>query len=319
MGIVAADFDGSGRLGLFIANDLQANHFYANMTSASQGPPRFMEHALLNGLAYDREGRPQACMGVAAGDADGDARLDLFVTNYVNEANTLYRQSTDGLFSDDTRTAGLTEPSFKMLGFGTQFLDADLDGQEDLVVANGHIDDFTHESFEYRMRPQFFRNLGGKFEELPASTLGPYFAEKLLGRGLARLDWNGDDREDFAVSHLQNPAALLTNTTTGGRSVSIRLRATNSARDAIGATVSVEAGQKRLMKQLTGGDGYAASNERKLVFGLGESEQADQVTVRWPSGSTETVTDVPAGTAWLLVEGRMPRKLSLRGTEQSVR
>jgi len=310
MGVVAADFDGSGRLSLFISNDLQANHFYANTSSADQGPSRFEEWALLNGLAYDRDGRPQACMGVAAGDADGDGRLDLFVTNYVNESNTLYRQSADGLFADDTRAAGLTEPSFEMLGFGTQFLDADLDGLEDLVVANGHIDDFTHESFEYRMRPQFFRNVRGKFEEHLPATVGPYFAEKLLGRGLARLDWNGDGREEFAVSHLQDPAALLTNVTAGGRSISFRLRAVDSARDAIGATVTVEAGERHLAKQLTAGDGYAASNERKLVFGLGESERADQIVVHWPSGRTQEFSDLPAGTGWLLVEGRAAVRLA---------
>jgi hypothetical protein len=311
MGIVAADFDSSGRLSLFISNDLQANHFYINRTSASQGPPRFEEQALLNGLAYDRDGRPQACMGVAAGDADGDGLLDLFVTNYIRESNVLYRQSSDGLFSDETRVANLAVPSFAVLGFGTQFLDADLDGREDLVVANGHIDDFTHESLEYRMRPQFFRNLGGKFEELPPATLGPYFAQKLLGRGLARLDWNGDGRDEFAVSHLQDPAALLTNTTAGtGQPLSIRLRARNSARDAIGTIVTVEAGEQRFVKQLTAGDGYAASNERKLVFGLDTRQKADRVSVRWPSGLSETFTDVPAGTGWLLVEGRAPLKLS---------
>lgn len=311
MGVVAADFDGSGRLSLFISNDLQANHFYANRTSASQGPPTFEEQALLNGLAYDRDGRPQACMGIAAGDSDSDGRLDLFVTNYINESNVLYRQSSDGLFADETRAAGLTEPSFDVLGFGTQFLDADLDGEEDLVVANGHIDDFTHDSLAYRMRPQFFRNVGGRFEELSATTLGPYFDQKLLGRGLARFDWNADGRDDFAVSHLQDPAALLTNATANsGRSVTIRLRATNSARDAIGTTVTVEAGERRFVKQLTAGDGYAASNERKLVFGLGEREQADRVVVRWPSGSNVKFAELPAGTGWLLVEERAPLKLS---------
>jgi hypothetical protein len=197
-----------------------------------------------------------------------------------------------------------------MLGFGTQFLDADLDGLEDLVVANGHIDDFTHESFEYRMRPQLFRNLGGRFEELPAGAAGPYFGEKKLGRGLARLDWNGDGKDEFAVSHLEDPVALLTNVTgPAGRSVALRLVATGSARDATGAAVEVVAGGRRSVRQLTAGDGYAASNERKLVFGLGPADRVDSASVRWPSGETETFEGWPAGTEWLIVEGRGAVKL----------
>lgn len=317
LGVVAADFDGSGRLSLFVANDIQANHFYANETPSPGGAPRFEERALVNGLAYDREGRPQACMGVAVGDANGDGRLDLFVTNYVDESNTLYLQTADGAFTDESRAAGLTEPSFAMLGFGTQFLDADLDGWEDLVVTNGHIDDFLYRGYEYRMRPQFFRNLGGRFEELPAKTAGPFFGEKRLGRGLARLDWNGDGRDELVVSHLEDPAVLLTNVSerTGGF-IAFRFAATGSARDAIGATVTVVAGGRRLVRQLTAGDGYAASNERKLMFGLAEGRQAESVSVRWPSGREETFQSLPAGTEWLLIEGRgHPLRLTPRQVE----
>jgi hypothetical protein len=183
------------------------------------------------------------------------------------------------------------------------------------VAVNGHIDDFGYKGYEYRMRPQFFRNLGGRFEELPAAEAGPYFGEKTLGRGLARLDWDGDGRDEFAVSHLEDPAVLLTNVTErAGGSVAFRLCATGSARDAIGTVVTVVAQGKRLVRQLTAGDGYAASNERKLVFGLGEADDAETVTVRWPSGRKETYQNLPAGTEWLLVEGR-GRPLRLTGRQ----
>ena len=302
LGILVADF-GSGRPGIFVANDIQNNHFYEN--EAPPGTvPKFREQALLNGTAYDRGGRPQACMGVAAGDADGDGRLDLFITNYVDESNTLYRQELDGLFADASRAAGLTEPSFKMLGFGTQFLDADLDGREDLVLTNGHIDDFLHEGYEYRMRPQVFRNLGGRFEEVHAESLGTFFEQKWLGRGLARIDWNGDGREEFAVSHLDDPASLLTNVSAGGKSLSLKLVATTTGRDSIGTIVTVDVQGRQQMRQLTAGDGYAASNERKLVFGIGEADAVDSVTVRWPSGAVDVLPPLPAGTQWLIIEGR---------------
>ncbi|MGC1275840.1 MAG: CRTAC1 family protein [Planctomycetaceae bacterium] len=305
LGIAIADFHGTGRLSLFVANDARNNHFYLNETQDPGGLPRFAEQAMRNGLAFDREGRAQACMGVAVGDGDGDGRIDLFVTNYVEESNTLYVQHDGRLFADDSSRAGLSKPSIPMLGFGTQFLDADLDGWEDLVVVNGHVDDFTHQGYDHLMRPQLFRNLGGRFVELSGDAAGAYFQQNRLGRGLARLDWNGDGRDEFVVSHLDDQASLLSNSSASvGKSLKFHLRATHSARDAVGATVIAEAGRKRLVRQLTAGDGYQASNEPALVFGLGDDEVVDRVTIRWPSGETSGFQHVATGSTWLAIEGR---------------
>lgn len=305
LGIAIADFHRTGRLSLFIANDARNNHFYVNKTHDPAELPGFSEQALQSGLAFDRDGRAQACMGVAVGDADGDGRIDLFVTNYVEESNTLYVQQDGGHFIDGSRLAGLTEPSVPMLGFGTQFLDADLDGWEDLVVVNGHVDDFTFQGYDHLMRPQIFRNLNGRFVELPGETAGAYFVQSGLGRGLARLDWNGDGRDEFVVSHLDGPALLLSNTSaTTGKPLKFYLRATHSARDAIGATVVVEAGTKRLVRQLTAGDGYQASNEPALAFGLGDDGVVDRVTIHWPSGATSEFQNVATDSTWLAIEGR---------------
>ncbi|MBW3542002.1 MAG: VCBS repeat-containing protein [Planctomycetes bacterium] len=305
LGVVAGDFDGSGRLSLFVANDEVPNFFFVNRTDA--GRLRFEERALVSGLAVDGDGHSQACMGVAAGDADGDGLLDLFVTNFYDESNTLYLGQPGLLFIDATRRAGLRDPSFKLLGFGTQFLDADLDGNEDLVLTNGHIDDVTRAGIPYHMPPQFFRNRGdGRFLELNgASSPGGYFQKKYLGRGLARLDWNRDGREDFAVSHIDAPAALVTNESAGvGRFVAVHLRGTGSARDAVGATVRVDCGTRTWTKQLTAGDGYQASNQRMLTFGLGDARPPAQLAVRWPSGLEQTFENVPLDREVLVVEGR---------------
>ncbi len=303
LGILAADFDGDGRLNLFVANDTVANSYFVNR-SAPNGSLAFDEQALLAGLAFDRDGKAQACMGVAAGDADDDGRLDLFVTNFFNESNTLFVRQPDGSFLDETRPSGLREPSYRMLGFGTQFLDADLDGRRDLVVTNGDVDDFGNGRL-FHMPPQFFRNLGrGKFAEVPPADLGPFFLGKHLGRGLARLDWNRDGRDDFAVSHLDTPAALVTNETAAGGSLAIRLRGVSGSRDAIGTTVTVSAGNESWSQQLVAGDGYEASNQRQLVFGLGPKNAADRVSVRWPGGREQSFGPLAAGKEWLLIEGR---------------
>ncbi|MGE0606959.1 MAG: FG-GAP-like repeat-containing protein [Pirellulales bacterium] len=306
LGVLAADMEGAGRLSLFVANDQTPNYWFVNQTPRAGGPPRFVDRGVLAGLAVDGGGRPQACMGIAAADADGDGTLDLFVTNFEQEPNTLYLNQGDGeTFADATARAGLREPSLPMLAFGTQFLDADLDGRPDLLVTNGHVHDMRPQGGVFQMRPQFFQNLGqGRFVELPAEALGPFFIGNYLGRGLARLDWNRDGREDAAISHIDAPAALLANTTqTAGHFLALQFRGVQSARDPIGVTVRVTAGGRVRFAQLTAGDGYMASNQRQLVFGLGSLTQAEEITVRWPSGHLQTFGNTPADTAWILVEG----------------
>ena len=303
LGIVALDLEGRGRLSLFVANDEVPNFLFENDLSTSDAV-HFEERGLLAGVALDANGKAQACMGVAAGDADGDGLTDLLVTNFYRESSTLYRQILPGQFADVTRASGLRDPSFNMLGFGTQFLDADLDGREDLVVTNGHIDDLTSIGEPYKMPTQFFLNVGhGRFVEVPSTTLGPFFQEVHLGRGLARLDWNRDGLDDFAVSLIGEPAGLLTNQTLGsGHFLAIQLRGTISSRDAIGATVEITVGDQRFVKQLTAGDGYQASNERQLRFGLGTRNQVDKLVVRWPRGSVQEWRGIAANQTLLLVE-----------------
>lgn len=311
MGIVAADFDNSGRLSLFIANDAVANFLFVNQTQQPGNAIKFSEQAVPAGLAFDRDGLPQACMGVAADDANGDGLFDLFVTNFEDQSNTLYQQLAEFSFEDVTRRVGLRDPSFAMLGFGTQFIDGELDGWPDLVLTNGHVLDLSYKGAPYAMVPQYYRNLGsGQFEEAPANSLGPFFQRKSLGRGLARLDWNRDGREDFVVSHMNSPAALVENQTPAtGHYLTVELRGVQSARDAIGTVVQLKCGDRSWTKQLTGGDGYQATNQRQLVFGLGEATKIDELTVRWPSGLSQTWRALPVNAAFVLIEGRMPTQL----------
>jgi tetratricopeptide (TPR) repeat protein len=305
LGIVAADFEHTGRLNLFIANDTTANHYYMNRTSEPGEPPQFDEVALTTGLAFDANGRSQACMGIAIDDATGDGLLDILVTNFRNEANAFYRQRSAGLFVDAVRQAGLYDISFPELGFGTQFLDADLDGRPDLMVANGHIDDFRHRGEPFQMRTQFLHNLGpGRFAELSSETLGDYFTGRYLGRSVARIDWNRDGRDDVLVMHLDHPVSLLTNQTMeSGNFLALHFRGTESSRDAIGTRVELSAGETTYHRQLTAGDGFQASNQRRLTCGLGHVSQVDRLTVHWPSGRQQVFEDLAVNQELILVEG----------------
>jgi tetratricopeptide (TPR) repeat protein len=174
LGVVVADFDGDRMPSVFVANDTTANHFYVNQAPRG-APPRFVDRATLAGLAYDRNGLSQACMGIALDDIDADGWLDLLVTNFFNEPNTLYRGQPGPSFEDATRAAGLHGPTLPMLGFGAEFLDADLDGDPDLAITNGHVDDLGREGAEFQMRPQFFENQTGTFVERSGSEVGAYF------------------------------------------------------------------------------------------------------------------------------------------------
>jgi hypothetical protein len=307
LGIVAADFSGSGRLNVFVANDQAANFYFVNQTVDRERKLQFAEEALATGLAFDADGMARACMGVAAGDADGNGLIDLFVSNFYNESDTLYLQQPGGLFADMTRSAGLREPTFEPLGFGTQFIDGDLDGNADLILTNGHIDDMRALGQPYEMSPQFFRNTGGgHFVELKGtSSPGAFFDGKYRGRGLARLDWNRDGKEDFAVSHIGTNAALVINRTQGaGHFIALRFRGTTSDRDAIGTTVRVTAGGRTWTSQLAAGDGFQASNERRVVLGLGDARRVDRLVIRWLSGTEEAFEGVLADQDLLVIEGR---------------
>jgi tetratricopeptide (TPR) repeat protein len=309
LGIVATDFEEDGAVDLFIANDSETNSYFRLTSTSESRQVQLVEEAMLRGVAMNSDGRAEACMGVAAGDANGDGRIDLYVTNFYQESNTLYLQEESGSFRDATLQAKLRDASMYVLGFGTQFIDADLDGWLDLFVANGHIDDLRADGQPFQMRPQFYQNDGtGQFVErqfVEQSGIGGYFDGEYLGRSVIKLDWNKDGREDLLVGHLDAPSALLTNVaTTDNNYLAVHLRATSGARDAVGATVCLVTKGRTLVRQLTAGDGYQASNERRIVFGLGAATQIDTLTVRWPSGHLQTFPNVAINAELLLVEQR---------------
>jgi hypothetical protein len=243
-------------------------------------------------------------MGAATTDLDDDGRLDLVVTNFLAESNSLFLQRDAGLFEDRSRALGMHALSFDMLGFGTQFLDANLDGRPELFIANGHVDDLRRLGRPYAMRPQLLACAEFGCRELPGAELGPYFQETWLGRSAVRLDWNRDGREDLVVGALQTPTALLTNmSAASGRGIALQLIGDAAGRDAVGAVVRSQTDGSSRLHPLTAGDGYQANNERRLVVGAGSAAHVDDLEVRWPSGAVQTFSNVPTGRAYLLVEG----------------
>lgn len=245
-------------------------------------------------------------MGVVVEDFNADGSQDLFVTNFLDETNTLYRAAAGtGLFEDITSKSGLGVPSLKMLGFGTQSIDGELDGQPDLIIANGHVDSYPGSNVPYRMVPQYFQNIGGvKFRQLEGASLGKYFCHEYLGRSVAKLDWNRDGAEDLIVTHLDQPPALLTNTTPSrGNSLQLRMIATTSERDAFGTRITARTTFSEATRVLTSGGGYEASNEPRLTIGTGD-HSLTAITVNWPSDTTELIPATGRYIDGILIEGR---------------
>ncbi|WP_345683524.1 FG-GAP-like repeat-containing protein [Novipirellula caenicola] len=309
LGIVVGSLDELPGLDVYVANDMAANHFWS-ATTDRDGAFGLSEQAVVRGLAVDRRSLSQASMGIAAGDPDQDGDFDFYLTHFAAEYNTYYEQIRPGLWADLTSRVGLAEPTMPMLAFGTQWFDADNDGSLELMVANGHLNDFQDKGDAYRMPMQFFhRSSAGRWSLLPPSQLGPYFSSKRLARSLINLDVDRDGRQDALVTHLFDPVGLLINRSTNSiakkesSSIALYLKSTQGHRDPIGAIVSVEIAGRSLVGQLFAGNGYQCSSERCVRFGLAEAAAVERVSVLWPSGTREEFGPLRQGGEYVLCEG----------------
>lgn len=303
MGIVVGDLLGDGDTQLLIANDESANAFLERDDGG-----QWRDTAVLRGIAFGSAGTRQGSMGIAAGHVTSRQRTDLFITNYYGESNCLHMQTDDGFFPDMVAPSRLDQPGRRMLGFGTQFLDADSDGDDDLFVANGHLDDFRFLQVPYFMRPQLFENTDGVFTEHSA-VAASYLSTPVLGRAVARLDWNRDGRMDLCITHLDRPVALLQNQTPPAqRSLLLSYVGTTQSRDAVGTTLTVQQADNGTSESdqpsvypILAGDGYACSNERLLHLVIDPETQ--QVIIH--DGQQPVTIPVHDGAPlhWKLVEG----------------
>lgn len=304
LGVVAADLTGDGLPDVYVANDSTPNFLFRNL-----GHGRFAEEGTLWGVSHNEDGQTEAGMGIAVGDADGDGRLDLFVTNLSKEANALYLGGADR-FTYATRSAGLYDVSFADTGFGVDFLDLDNDADLDLFIVNGHvIDNIAHfnDSLTFRQPIRVMRNDGtGRFTELPSAEAGA-IAEPLVGRGSSTLDLHDDGRLDVVVTENGGPVHLFENhVTPPGNWIGFHLHQSGGNRAAVGARVMVETAGRHQLRDVQAGSGYQSSAEPRLHFGIGGARQADRVTVTWPDGGSESAVDLGAGVYHSWIRGRGP-------------
>ena len=302
LGVVFGDVDLDGDPDLYLANDKTLNFLYLN-----DGSGCFKEDGLLTGTAYNEDGDVEAGMGVDMGDYDNDGDLDLFVTNFQWETNTLYNNLGDGSFVDETFVVGLGKGSIPYLAWGTRFFDVDNDGDLDLFIANGHLESDVedYENATFPQRNQLFLNLGtGRYEEYIPNEGA--LALKRVSRGAAIGDYDDDGDLDVLVANVTSRPNLLRNDGPGGHWLLLQLEGRTSNRAGIGARVEVHSGDAVQTGEVRSGASFLSQSDLRLHFGLGEAKIADRVVVHWPSGQVDEYENLQIDRSWILVEGDRP-------------
>jgi hypothetical protein len=303
LAVVIGDLDGDDWSDIYVANDMDANYLFHNLGNGSGELPRLEEVAMTAGAALSIDGVPEAGMGVACADFSGEQRLDLFITHYYLQKNTFYQNHGSLLFSDRSVATGLAAPSLPYLGFGTVPIDYDLDGWQDLFVANGHV--LGKAIQPYGMRAQVFRNTGkAKFVEV-SNRAGAYFYDERVSRGAALGDYDNDGDEDIVVVHLDDrPVTLLRNDSDRtGQPLGIELTGRQSPRSGLGTRVFVHANGDTRMRTAIGGGSYLSSHDLRILVGVAKASSSVSVEVHWPAGEIETWSDLKPGRYWRLIEG----------------
>lgn len=308
MGIAVLDLDDDLLPEVFVANDMAANYLFTtgsrDRPAGDPSPLRYFDVAITAGCALSGAGQVEAGMGIGCADFDGDGHVDLFLTHYFSQKNTLYRNLGGLHFHDDSFGSRVAAISKMFLGFGTVPLDYDRDGASDLFVANGHV--LGPNMSPNEMQPQLLRNDGrGRFDDI-SSLAGSYFADARLGRGVAQADFDNDGDSDLAVNSLDRPLNLLRNeTVTGRHHLGIQLLTPNRVAP-VGGRVAVTIGGKSLVQPVVSGGSYLAASDTRLVFALGAAETADQVQIFWPSGRVDRFDELPGDRYWIVMEGQSP-------------
>jgi len=292
LGVLFADLDVDGRTDIFVANDGRPHYLFRN-----RGDGTFSEEGLMRGAAYSGDGREQAGMGVDAADIDFDSDPDLVVTNFSHDHTTLYENLGGGFFTDAAYKRGIGKDTYFPLSWGVRFADLDNDADLDLYVAHGHIYpevDRVAPETSYAESDQVFRNDGkGRF------TLDPWVSARRSSRGLTSGDYDNDGRIDLLVTNIDGPAELLRNESEpSGGGLLVKLVGVGSAREGLGAMVTVETSSTRQRQEARTSGSHASAQDSRLHFGIGD-DAVRAVEVKWPSGIRDRV--VPLQGALLLV------------------
>ncbi len=316
LGAVWLDADADGWLDLYVANDTTANFLYMNLKDGT-----FEDMGHLMGVAVSEDGEQQGSMGIAVGDYLNEGRLSLFVTNFAEEYNVLYRNA-GGYFTDISFRSKTALSSLRHVGWGTAFLDYDNDGWLDLLVVNGHVYPQVaispraggREHLEldaiapYRQRRLLYRNRrDGTFEEISEQAGGPLLSRR-VSRGTAVGDIDNDGQLDVVVNNLAGKAEVwLGAFADPGNWLLVKLVGAGALSDAIGSVVTVKAGEQTQMRLIQSGSNFLSQDDMRAHFGLGNAERVEEIKVQWPDGSITRRPGAAANQLIVIEQGPAPR------------
>ena len=287
LGVTLWDFNDDGRLDIAVANDTQPNFLFEN-----QGGGHFIERALEAGIAYDENGGTRAGMGIDVANTQNDEKAAIAIGNFSREPVSVFRMAAPGFFREASQQSGVAAPTYLSLTFGLVFADVDLDGWQDLVLANGHIEPRIQEveaEVSYRQAPQVLgNNREGTFLDWSA-TAGEPFKTPIVGRGLAAGDLDGDGDLDFVITENNGPLHVLRNESKGAHYLRVSLKGRSPNIDAIGARIEARAGSLTQRRWVRTGSSYMSQSELTSTFGLGALEAVDEIIVTWPNGKRQVI------------------------------
>ena len=307
-GVVATDINNDGLMDLFVANDMVASFLFAN-----RGNGKFEEIGLQANVGYSVDGRVRSGMGADSADYDQDGWMDIFLTDVDEEMFSLYHNSRDETFEDQSVSNGIGMKVRTMSGWGVKFLDYDNDGNMDLFIVSGHPDNKVsqkHSEIEYEEKPLLWHNLGSDYRktyENVSDQSGPVFSQRFAARGLAIGDFNNDGGVDVLMMLNDGvPVLLRNNVGKLNHWLGIQLKGKVANPDAVGAKVTWQAGDfKRHVYKIAGG-GYLSAHDPRLVLGIGHRTKIDSMEVKWPAPSTrvDRFTDLPLDRYITILEGK---------------
>lgn len=302
LAVAFVDYNADGRQDIFVANDVTPNMLWRN-----EGNGTFKDVAVETGCAFGENGRAMAGMGIAISDYNRSGRESFYVTNFSSRPNIIFK-NVGGLFEEASEETRVGESHLKFLSFGCEFFDYDADGWSDVIVNNGHV--AVHEpqrehDIPYRQRKQLLRNQGNAtFREITDEALLGDLVAPHVGRGLATGDYDNDGRIDVLAGNQNGAAQLLHNRAQSAHHwVSFATRGTKSNRDGLHARLEIKAGGARRIATVRAGSSYLSHSDRRVYFGLGNTEKIDELVIRWPSGTRDVHKNLRADMFYTVTEG----------------